>query len=799
MNKVFRFINSLYARLAAFVIGLLILMTFAFSVVDSWTVSQRAQEQAYDDAVDDIDLIARAIEGRVATGDVFTVADQLKRRTNQFEGFDSAYVIFFKSMQKVDHKGNIDIVDESRLNEKEAAILWGANRSILEQDHGLVFFEPLLDGHDTIGVLTANFSYPDFRTMVIADVRSRMAAEFPLLLIAGLIAFFLAHQIAAPVVRLSRTANRLAQGDYNTPVPIQGTTETRRLGLAFKEMARRVSNSVAKAKKSAEIAESASRAKSEFLANMSHEIRTPMNGVIGMAGLLLNTSLSSKQRDMAQVIMRSGDSLLTIINDILDFSKLEAGKMDLNEEGFNLRAAIEDVAALLTPQAQAKGLELMVRLQPDLPKNLIGDVGRIRQVVTNLAGNAIKFTDEGSVLINVSGETVGDIVTFKVSVEDTGCGIPADKLNTVFEKFEQVDGSSSRRHEGTGLGLAITRKLIDRMNGKIGVDSILGKGSVFHFTLSLPKDEKSEKEMKLPVNLPEGVRVLVVDDNSVNRTILDEQLRSWSLEPVLTEHAKEALKVLRLAAKEKNPFPLVILDFQMPGMDGADLARTIRQDKTLADTKLIMLTSAGQNGDTKLQKELGLSGYLLKPARASTLLDCIITSLQEGAVTTARQTAKALQQNGTAKKQKKMQGPTLPVPPAMAKTILIAEDNIVNQMVIKTMLDATGHKILIANNGEEAFSMFQSQKPDLVLMDVSMPVMDGLQATAAIRGLPETMRPNTPIIGVTAHALKEDEGHCLDAGMDDYLPKPIKQEKLLEKIAHWLYPHDDHIKTRKSA
>jgi signal transduction histidine kinase/CheY-like chemotaxis protein/PAS domain-containing protein len=546
-------------------------------------------------------------------------------------------------------------------------------------------------------------------------------------------------------------------------------------------------------------AESASRAKSEFLANMSHEIRTPMNGVIGMAGLLLNTSMSSKQRDMAQVIMRSGDSLLTIINDILDFSKLEAGKMDLNEEGFNLRAAIEDVAALLTPQAQAKGLELMVRLQPNLPKNLIGDVGRIRQVVTNLAGNAIKFTDEGSVLINVSGEAIGDIVTFKVSIEDTGCGIPANKLNTVFEKFEQVDGSSSRRHEGTGLGLAITRKLIDRMSGKIGVDSIIGKGSVFHFTLSLPQDEQREKEMKLPISLPEGVRVLVVDDNSVNRTILDEQLRSWSLEPVLTEHAKEALKVLRLAAKEKNPFPLVILDFQMPGMDGADLARAINEDKSLAGVKLIMLTSAGQNGDAKMQKELGLSGYLLKPARASALLDCIVTSLQEDSVITAKQTAKALRQNSKPIPQKKTHGPALPVPPAMAKTILIAEDNIVNQMVIKTMLDATGHKILIANNGEEAFSLFQSHKPDLVLMDVSMPVMDGLQATSAIRGLPEPMRPDTPIIGVTAHALKEDEGHCLNAGMDDYLPKPIKQEKLLEKVAHWLYPHNDHVKTRKSA
>jgi PAS domain S-box-containing protein len=528
--------------------------------------------------------------------------------------------------------------------------------------------------------------------------------------------------------------------------------------------------------RSKEEAEAASRAKSEFLANMSHEIRTPMNGVLGMAELLMATDLDAKQADMAEVILRSGDSLLTIINDILDFSKLEAGKMTVGSEPFDLRAAVEDVASLVSPSAQKKSLELMVRVQPQLNLWLRGDAGRFRQVVTNLVGNAIKFTDTGHVLVDVSGEEDGERTCLVVRVEDTGCGIPEEKLERVFQKFEQVDGSASRRFEGTGLGLSISKKIAQIMGGDITVESELGKGSAFTFRVALPHAVPPMAQEAGPPALA-GLRVLVVDDNPVNRQILCEQLTSWGMAPVAFDNALTGLAAARDAVGTKRAFALAVLDHQMPDMDGVALAEALRDDPDLSKMPAIMLTSAGEPGDAALARRLGLSAYLVKPARSRQLLDAISDALAEGA---ARQAVTV---------RDAMRAAARPAPEAEPlrgdePLLLVAEDNQVNQMVLKTMLSNLPYRVEFAANGEEAVARFEALGPAVILMDVSMPVMDGYQATAAIRAKGE-VGASVPIIGVTAHALAEDRAACLAAGMSDYMPKPIKKALLLEKLEAW--------------
>ena len=534
-----------------------------------------------------------------------------------------------------------------------------------------------------------------------------------------------------------------------------------------------------------EEAEAASRAKSEFLANMSHEIRTPMNGVLGMAELLRATDLSPKQTDMAEVILRSGDSLLTIINDILDFSKLEAGKMTVGEEPFDARAAVEDVASLVAPAAHKKAVELMVRVQPDLPLHLLGDAGRFRQVITNLVGNAIKFTDHGHVLVDVAGRTDGDRTVLDVAVEDTGCGIPQEKLDRVFHKFEQVDGSASRRFEGTGLGLSISKKIARLMGGDITVRSTLGQGSTFTFCVALPQSEEKPAVDSAPAL--EGLPVLIVDDNAVNRQILAEQLASWGLSVTSVPSGAEGLAVAR-ARSSADPFALVVLDHQMPVMDGTEFARRLSVDPATASIPRVMLTSADLPSDTLAADRASLSAYLVKPARATQLRQAVVAALNESSVSLAQTAAEALRAAPAAQSEDAARDAVTAAPEDPAAQdgplLLVAEDNQVNRMVVETMLTGTSYRVAFAVNGEEAVERFTDLQPDVMLMDVSMPLMDGMQATGAIRAA-GGHGAVVPIIGVTAHALAEDKANCLKAGMSDYLSKPLSKTKLLEKLAHW--------------
>ncbi len=538
----------------------------------------------------------------------------------------------------------------------------------------------------------------------------------------------------------------------------------------------------------------ADRAKSEFLANMSHEIRTPMNGVLGMAELLTKTELDSKQKTFADIILKSGNALLTIINDILDFSKIDAGQLVLDPAPFNLAEAVEDVATLMSTRAKEKDLELIVRVEPGLPRMLVGDAGRFRQIITNIVGNAVKFTDTGHVLIDVSGTNDAEGMRLAVSVTDTGIGIPEDKLAQVFEKFSQVDASSTRRHEGTGLGLAITSRLVELMGGSMGVESAPGEGSTFFFEITLPVCEQEEEMKAVPVDVT-GARILVIDDNAVNRDILMEQMRSWGFDACAAESGPEGLAVLEAATARGIEIDCIVLDYQMPVMSGAETAAAIRAMPGGGSTPIIMLTSVDQSLSMAQHRDLGLSAQLLKPARSSVLLEALVGQIQKRRGGISVMSPAAMEQGqtkhpvATASRAQAMQvsGKERRADDGSRRLdILVAEDNEVNQLVFSQILQQTAFTFEIVRNGALAVEAHREMQPAMILMDVSMPEMNGLEATAAIRAAEEGGEARVPIVGVTAHALKGDRERCLSAGMDDYLPKPISPDALMRKVEKWM-------------
>jgi PAS domain S-box-containing protein len=706
------------------------------------------------------DLAARQAEAETARASVDRLVEQ---RTVQLERANVALVAEVAERQRAEHA----------LRETQAltsAILETAPDAILaiERAGRLVEFNPAAEA-------IFGFRKADVIGRVMADLIVPPALRNPH--IRGLARYLETGDGPVMGRRIEITALRADGGEFPielTVVRVPGEGQPLFVGHVRDITERKAAEAALLTAK--EAAEAASRAKSEFLANMSHEIRTPMNGIIGMTELALDTELTARQREYLNLVRGSADSLLSVINDILDFSKIEAGKLGLDESPFHLRDAIGETLQTMALRAHAKGLELACRIAPDVPDALVGDVGRLRQVVVNLVGNAIKFTDHGEVIVTIVHEEPaegGGGPVLRFTVTDTGIGIPAGKLDAIFEPFEQADRSTTRRFGGTGLGLAISAKLVAMMGGRIRAESRPGVGSTFEFTIApgvqpcgLPESGRGE------VALPrlEGLPILIVDDNATNRLILAEVLSSWGAVPSAVAGAAEALQTLRTAAAAGRPFAAALIDGMMPDVDGLGLTRRIRGEPSIAEVPVLLLTSAGAPEDTEVGRALRIAACLTKPVRQSDLFEALMKALTPRRALVVRGGPESTHA-------------ATPAPSGPRLRVLLAEDHPVNQKVAVRMLEGLGHSAVVAPDGAQALRELASGGFDLVLMDVQMPEMDGFEAVRAIRAGESGTDRHLPVLALTAHAMQGDRERCLDAGFDGYLAKPIRRADLEEALA----------------
>jgi two-component system sensor histidine kinase/response regulator len=686
----------------------------------------------------------------------------------------------------------------------------GVTGHIVNAAGELEYVQVLEEGGQRIGHLYLRANMQDLRQQIkehllvsLFVVAASLAAALPL-------AYALARTISRPILELARTADHITrQGDFTIRVASSSQSEIGTLYRAFNAMLQQVDSSDRALKASQDkleervdlrtsqlqeeirereriqhdlifakdAAEAASRAKSEFLANMSHEIRTPMNGVLGLTELILDTELSPEQRESMEMVKSSGDALMIVINDILDFSKIEAGRLELDPIDFLLSDLLDDTLKSLALRAHRKGLELSCDLHHDVPLHVTGDSGRLRQVLVNLVGNAIKFTEQGE--ITVCAELVGQSSTdlqVRFAVTDTGIGIRAEKQQLIFEAFSQADGSTTRKYGGTGLGLTISHQLVELMGGELRVESVAGQGSKFYFDVpfGVPTGVLSPGDYPVPVDL-EGLAVLIVDDNATNRRILEGTLRKWGARPTAVDSGSAALAELQRAALAGSPFPLLLVDAMMPEMDGFGLIEQLRMRPELDSPTVMMLTSADGLGDADRCRKLGLAAYLIKPVKAAELRQAVLSALQG-------RTIKDHRSEITTRPTALPATETQPSQHARPLRILLAEDNPVNQRVAVRTLAKHGFIVTVVGNGREALETVAQNSFDLVLMDVQMPELDGLEATRAIRMEEADSDRRLPIIAMTAHAMKGDKERCLEAGMDDYVTKPIQVQDLLRAI-----------------